>query len=206
MQQHRTCYTVSLIVGLLTVMTASAEVIENGTFSKGAAHWDLAVPTVYGPPPAATIKNNALELSGLGGSSMGYLTLNQAVHIQSNKSYKMRFEAMGNTAGKFLVALHDPGKGSHVSKIVETEPSWKTYEIDFVGTYETDKNWVRKWIKATRGNKLEGGHTVGSLLHEVDEPKGDGPVRTYLTMGLGEIRGNFAVRNISIVEALPGRP
>jgi hypothetical protein len=195
-----------VMLGVLTAMTASAELIENGNFFKGAAHWDLAVPSVYGPPPVANIKKNTLELSGLGGASMGYLTLNQAVHVRSNTSYKMRFEAMGDTAGKFLVALHDPGKGAHVSKIFETETSWKTYEVEFVGAYETDKNWVRKWIKATRGNKLQGGHTVGSMLHEVDDPNGDGPIRTYLTMGLGEIRGNLSLRNISIVEVLPGRP
>lgn len=197
---------VAIMMGMVPILVTSAELIENGTFSKGVAHWDLAVPTVYGPPPAANVKNNVLELSGLGGASMGYLTLNQAVNIQNNKPYKMRFEAMSDGVSKFLVALHDPGQGSHVSKIFETEVSWKTYEFDFVGTYETDERWVRKWIKATRGSELKGGQTVGTLLHQVEDPKGDGPVRTYLTIGLGEVRGLFAIRNVSITETVPGRP
>jgi hypothetical protein len=197
---------VAMMLGVLTAMTAPAELIENGNFAKGAAHWDLAVPTVYGPPPVAKIKNNSLELSEMGGAVMGYLTLNQAVNIQSNKPYKIRFEAMSDQAGKFLVALHDPGKGSHASRIFETEKAWKIYEFEFVGAYETDDRWVRKWINATRGSKLDGGQTVGSSLHEVENPEGSGPERSFLTVGLGELRGLFAIRNISIVETVPGRP
>ena len=183
-----------------------AELIENGNFLKGAAFWDLAVPSVYGPPPVTKINNGALEMSGMCGASMGYLTLNQAVMILSNKSYKIRFEAMSERPGKFLLAIHDPGKGSHLAKILETGTSWTTYEEAFTGIYTTDKGWVREWIRATRDSKIESGKTIGSSLHKVDEPKGSGPIRTYLTMALGELIGTFSVRNISIVEVVPGKP
>lgn len=195
-----------LALGVLAVMTASAELIENGNFAKGAAHWDLAVPEVYGPPPVATIKGNALELSGMSGAVMGYLTLNQAVNIQSNKKYKIRFEVRGQGTESFLVAIHDPGRGSHGSRLFKVEDAWKTNEFDFVGAYETEEKWVRKWIKATRDARLQGGRTIGSSLQDVDDPKGVGPRRTYLTFALGEMRAFLSIRNISIVEDVAVRP
>lgn len=195
-----------MTLGALTVMTTSAELVENGNFAKGAAHWDLAVPDAYGPPPVVKITRKTLELSQMQGASMGYLTLNQAVNIENNKHYTITFEAKGVGKERFLVAVHDPGEEAHVSKLFEIEESWQTHEIEFVGSYETDHRWVRQWIRATRKNRLEGGRTVGSSLHEVDDPKADGPIRTYLTIALGEIRGSFSIRNISIVETAPGRP
>jgi hypothetical protein len=177
-----------------------AELLENGNFSKGAANWEMAAPSVYGPPPEARIEMGEFHLAKLSATVPGYLTLNQAVDIRKDKKYKLTFEAKGEGKGQYLVALHDPGRLGHVSKLFTPAPAWESKEVEFTGQFDTDSGWVRDWLKATRGSKLQGGRTVNTTLHKIRESKGDDPSRTWLTFAVGELDGTFALRNVSVVE------
>jgi hypothetical protein len=188
---------------VMLLNAAEAGVLENGNFYKGTSNWEMAVPSEIGvTPPAAKIEKGEFHLGKLRATSPGYLTLNQAVNIRKGKKYKLTYEAKGEGAGQYLVALHDPGKLGHVSKLFTPTVSWQVIEVEFTGLFDTDGKWVREWLRATKGSTLKGGRTVNTTLHEVHEPKGDDPSRTRLTFAIGGLDGSFAIRNVSIVEVL----
>lgn len=184
--------------------TAGAELIENGTFARNTSGWEMATPSVYGPAPGAVVENGEFQLSNLSGAVFGYLTVNQAVNIESGKTYRLSFEAKGVGTGQYLVAIHDPGRLAHTSKLFTPSAEWEKIAIDFAGAFDTDSRWVRDWLNATKGSRLENGHTVNTTLHKVRERKGAGPSRTWLTFGVGALNGSFALRNVSLVEVTQG--
>jgi hypothetical protein len=180
---------------------AKAELLENGTFSKGVANWEMAVPSEVGiSPPEAKIEKGEFHLGKLSATKPGYLTLNQAVNIRKGKKYKLTYEAKGEGAGQYLVALHDPGKLGHVSKLFTPTSSWEVITVEFTGQFDTNNGWVREWLRATKVSILKGGRTVNTTLNKVHEPKGDAPSRTWLTFAVGGLDGSFAIRNVSVVE------
>jgi hypothetical protein len=130
----------------------------------------------------------------------GYLTLNQAVEIRKDIKYKLTFEAKGAGSGQFLVALHDPGKLAHVSKLFTPAASWATNTVEFTGQFDTDRKWVREWLKATKQSRLEGGRTTGTTLQDVSPREGNEPSRTWLTFALGQLSGSLAIRNVTLIE------
>jgi hypothetical protein len=188
---------------IMLLSGARAGLLENGNFSKGVAHWEMAAPSEVGvTPPDSKIEKGEFHLGKLRALKPGYLTLNQAVNIRKGKKYKLTYEAKGEGAGQYLVALHDPGKLGHVSKLFTPAASWEVIEVEFTGQFDTNSGWVREWLRATKGSRLKGGQTINMTLHTVREPKGDAPSRTWLTFAVGALDGSFAIRNVSLVEVL----
>jgi len=192
---------IMMTIGFVMLLgSARAELLENGKFSKKAAHWEMAAPSDYGLPPEVKIQNGEFQLENLHTAVPGYLTLNQAVDIRKDIKYKLTFEAKGEGSGHYLITFQDPGKLAHVSKLFTPAASWETNTVEFTGQFDTDHKWVREWLKATRQNRLEGGRTVGSTFQNVPVPKTDGPSRTWFTVAVGQLAGSFAIRNVSVVE------
>jgi hypothetical protein len=163
----------------------------------------MAVPSEVGvTAPEAKIEKGEFHLGKLRATKPGYITLNQAVNIRKGKKYKLTYEAKGEGAGQYLVALHDPGKLGHVSKLFTPAASWEVIVVEFTGQFDTDSGWVREWLRATKKSRLKGGQTVNTTLQEVRSPKGDDPSRTWLTFAVGALDGSLAIRNVSLVEVL----
>lgn len=182
-----------------------AELIENGDFSNGVAHWLVSISQGYGEPdPSVDLVEGALEATRLHSSDPGYFNIAQAVNIQKGKRYKLSYEVKGEGEGTYIVSVQEVGKGRHhVNRGELPGSSWTPVEAEFEGSYDTDEKWLKKWHSATKKNELlDSGRTTRSdKLKKIDQPKrADPPTRSTLYFSIGGLKGSFAVRNVSIVE------
>ncbi len=193
---------VLLAVGLAA--TSRAELIENGDFSEGVNYWSVRVSPHHGDPdPVFALVDGGLEANKLHRTKAGYVNISQAVDIRQGKRYKLSYEIRGAASGIYRVSIQHLMKGRHyVSPQATPSPSWESFAAEFTGKYDTDKYWFEEWRAATKDNELvKGRGTPRGKLAEIERVgRDDPPTRSVLYFSLGDLKGSFAVRNVSIIE------
>ncbi len=191
-------------VALTFATWTSAELLENGNFADGVSYWQVSVAGGYGgPDPMFRVVDGALEGAPLHRADPGYLIIAQAVNIRKGKSYKLSYEVKGEGEGNYIVSILHVFKGKHHAKRAAMPgTSWEKVESEFVGAYDTDEKWFKKWRKATKDNTLKDGRTPRSEdLRDIKKAKeGEPPTRSTLRFSIGDLAGSFGVRNVSLVE------
>jgi len=203
----------------LSAICCSAELIENGDFSKGVNYWRINRHTGYVPTPNIKVSGGVLKFNKLSPLSAGYLTLGTVVNIRKGKKYKLSYDIKGPAKGSYSLKIgenavrdkkkdkkskasyHYTATGKKAMKGVPAE--WTTVEAEFVGKHDTMKRWFEKSRAALKSSKLKDDRTgkidkKQSAGDEVDFD--DRPCMSRVGFWLGSLEGELSLRNISIVE------
>jgi len=208
---------IGLIMLGLSAICCSAELIENGDFSKGVNYWRINRHTGYIPTPNIKVSGGVLKFNRLSPLSSSYLTLSTVVNIRKGKTYKLSYDIKGPAKGRYTLVIgegavsdkeksqkseasyHYSAKGKKAKKDVPDE--WTTVEAEFVGKHDTMKSWFDKARASLKGNKLKDdrtGKVNSKAQEEVDFD--DRPCMSRLGFKIGSLEGELSLRNISIVE------
>lgn len=194
----------------LAVCGHADELVENGDFKDDLNYWQLHRHGGYVPEPTTRLANGELSFSGLSFLTKYYLSLSQAVEIKKGVNYKLSYEIKGPAKQNYVIRIGDPGSTAddikptlhYLGTKLTVSAEWQTVEQEFVGKFDTDRNWYRKVNKARKYNTLDkkGVARTPRLADKIKVDPEDRPCTTFLSFYLGSLEGRFAIRNISITE------
>jgi hypothetical protein len=195
------------VMGLATLSLQAGDVLKNPDFSKDLNYWMFRATSGYVPKPRVELRGGVLSGSKCSPLTAHYLSLHQVVNIREGKRYKLTYEAKGKGGGHYRVlcgqAKGESTKRFHLdSKKQKLTEDWTSVEEEFVGKFDTDATWYRKVLSSCKSNKLKNGQaynreTMRLVGKDEDE---DEPSHSTLRFQLGALEGEFALRNISLVE------
>ena len=138
-------------------------------------------------------------MSELRDTKQGYLNVAQPITIEEGKTYQLTLEAksvpdqnLGCSIGDHKVAQVS-GK-RHTFKTTD----WEKISITLDAKITTDSKWFKKAKSHAAKNKLNDKGTTWGSKKRPSPPKDGGS--TSLAFGIGAIKGEVALRNISLVE------
>jgi len=193
------------VMGLATLSLQAGDMLKNSGLSKDLNYWMFRTTSGYVPKPKIELRGGVLSGSKCSPLTGYYLTLHQVVNIREGKRYKLTYEARGKGGGTYRVLCgqskgESPKRYHLSSKKLKLTEDWTSVEEEFVGKFDTDAKWHRKVLSSCKSNKLKNGQAHNpktKLLEGVDE---DEPNHSTLMFQMGALEGEFALRNISLVE------
>ena len=180
---------------------ASAELLQNGGFSEKVKYWNLNRHPHYGFETSAAVSQGELQLSDLRETKSGYFVIQQPINIQYGKTYTLTLELKA-TAGQILsCSIGDyPADSISYAGIKLATDDWETFTIELAGECDTNEKWFKKSLSNARKSKL----TKEGVTSRVDAKKRADPLEeageTFLSFGIGGVKGAIAFRKISLVE------
>lgn len=188
------------------VLAAPAELVHNGDFRRDLPGWHISLEKGYGYKPTFQVQDGALHATGLKNVTPTYLMVRTALDIRKGVSYRISFEYRGPARGEFAVwigemqpTLAEPNKHFVRGKL-QPGSDWQTFEAEFVGKYDTDPRWYKQWMAESRNNRIIKGTQTEGFKNLPERPEKGQACRSPLMFLIGGLEGEFALRNVSVVE------
>lgn len=202
---NRRTFVMVVTVGLAALQLRAGEMLKNPGVSKDLNYWICRTHHGYVPKPNVTLQKGVFMASGCSPLTNYYLSLMQVVNIRKGRRYKLSYEIRGKGGGTYR-AICGQTVGHHKDKLhlalnnKKVTDSWETVEAEFVGKFDTDAKWVRKLQRACRNHKLKNGNAMSKEARSTEGANKESPNHSTLMFLMGSLEGEFAIRNISLVE------
>jgi len=211
--KSRASLSIPAVFMTIVLCCPAKELVENGDFRKDLPYWRVHQHHGYTPAAGVELRRGVVTFSGLTKISLHYLTLSTMLNIEKGVRYKLSYEIKGPAEIGYRVTVGDQGHRPseippslhYAASDLPVSNEWRTVEVEFDGKHDTGRKWYKETCKLNEKNRLRNGRAL-SKPNVIEVEPSDLPCRSILRFSLGNLKGEFSIRNVSVTEVKPAAP